>query len=155
MREHKSIVLINGIESEIFYRKSRAMKSQNFKLHTLKMLNVIEALLKGADSSFMYPKGITTLHYITSWNEKELKVKRLSNRIIRLRRELPQSCLLTYRPLGKDEEWRYTVIKTAENIKALQDLQENILKALGKQHKKVVESKDVKLSKTYEDNRAD
>ncbi|PLY13171.1 MAG: hypothetical protein C0628_07060 [Sulfurimonas sp.] len=135
MREHKSIVLINGKESEIFYRKSRATKPKQFNLYTLEMLDVIEALLRGADSSFMYPKGITTLHYITSWNERELNIKRLSNKIIRLRDELPQSCLLTYRPLGKNEEWRYSLIKTAENVKALKDLRENILKKLGKQSK--------------------
>lgn len=136
MREHKEIVLINGINSEIFYRKSRATKPKSFNLYTLEMLNIIEALLKGSESNFMYPKGITTLHYITSWNERELELgKRLSNRIIRLRDELPESCLLTYRPLGKNEEWRYSIIKTAENIKALQDLQENILKKLGKKSK--------------------
>jgi len=106
--------------------------AKNFNLYTLQMLNIIEALLKGADSNFIYPKGITTLHYITSWDEKQLNVKRLSNRIIRLRRELPQSCLLTYRPLGNDEEWRYAVIKNNENIKALKELRKIILKKLGK-----------------------
>jgi hypothetical protein len=136
MREFKSIVMINGANSEIFYRKSRATKPKSFNLYTLEMLNILDALLKGSENNFMYPKGITTLHYITSWNEKELKLgKRLSNRIIRLRDELPQSCLLTYRPLGKNEEWRYSIIKTAENIKALQDLQEKILKYLGKKSK--------------------
>ena len=135
MREHKSIVLINGINSEIFYRKSRATKPKSFNLYTLEMLNIIEALLKGCENNFMYQGSITTLNYITSWNERELNVKRLSNKIIRLRDELPQSCLLTYRPLGKNEEWRYSIIKTAENIKALQDLQENILKKLGKKSK--------------------
>lgn len=132
MREHKSIVLINGVDCEIFYRKSRATKPKSFNLYTLEMLNIIDALLRGYESSFMYPKGITTLSYITSWNEKELNVKRLSNKIIRLRDELPTSCLLTYKALGKKEEWKYSVIKTKENIKALQDLREKILKYLGK-----------------------
>ncbi len=142
MREHKSIVTINGVDSEIFYRKSRATKPKSFNLYTFEMLNILDALLKGRESSIMYPKGITTLHHITSWNERELEVKRLSNKIIRLRGELPQSCLLTYRPLGKNEEWRYSIIKTVENIKSAEELRERIVKA--------IESKDVELSKVNE-----
>jgi hypothetical protein len=146
MREHRAIVLINGVDCEIFYRKSRATKPQSFNLYTLEMLNIIDALSRGYESSFMYPKGITTLSYITSWNEKELNVKRLSNKIIRLRDELPTSCLLTYKALGKKEEWKYSVIKTKENIKALQDLREKILKSLGKITKNHQEQKPTKTA---------
>ena len=145
MREHKTILIINGVDSEIFYRKSRAKKPKSFNLYTIEMLNIIEALLIGADSPFMYPKGITTLSNITSWDEKKLSVKRLSNKVIRLRSELPQSCLLTYKPLGKKEEWRYSIIKTAENIKSAKALRDRLIRA--------IESKDIKLSKAYEDNR--
>jgi hypothetical protein len=41
------------------------------------MLNIIDALSRGYESSFMYPKVITTLSYITSWNEKNSMLKGL------------------------------------------------------------------------------
>ncbi len=133
MREHKQTVLINGKESEIFYRKSRA-NNEAPKVFTEDVLKVINELLIFKDSPLKYPKGITTLNTITSWDEKRIGIKRLSNKIIQLRKILPDSCLYTFKPLDENE-WRYGVSKEPKYIKFLEDLREQILKQISK-HKK-------------------
>ncbi|MCD6433840.1 MAG: hypothetical protein J7L21_07345 [Sulfurimonas sp.] len=133
MREHKQTVLINGKESEIFYRKSRA-NNEAPKVFTEDVLKVINELLIFKDSSLKYPKGITTLNTITSWDEPRIGIKRLSNKIIEIRKIIPESALLTFKALS-ESEWKYGVIKEPKHIKFLEDLREQILKQISKQKK--------------------
>ena len=130
MRELKQTTLINGKESEIFYRKSRA-NNEAPKVYTEDILKVINELLIFKDSSLKYAKGITTLNTITSWDEKRIGIKRLSNKIIELRKILPDSCLYTFKPLSEDE-WKYAIIKEPKYIKFLEELREQILKQISK-----------------------
>lgn len=130
MREHNQTVLINGKESEIFYRKSRA-NNESPKVFTEDVLKVINELLLFKDSSLKYPKGITTLNTITSWDEKRMGIKRLSNKIIELRKIMPENALLTFKALS-ESEWKYGVIKEPKHIKFLEDLREQILKQISK-----------------------
>jgi len=132
MREHKKTLLINGVESEIFYRQSRATKAP--QVYTKDVLKVINELLKSKDSSLKYTEGITTFNTLTSWDERELGIKRVSNKIIEIRKLMPKSALLTFKPIG-EKEWRYGVIKSDENIKFLEDLQASIIKQVFKQKK--------------------
>jgi len=133
MKEHKQTIFINGKESEIFYRKSRA-NNEAPKVFTEDILKVINELLKFKDNSLKYPKGITTLNTLTSWDEKRLGIKRLSNKIIELRKILPESALLTFKALS-ESEWKYGVIKEPKIIKFLEDLREQILKQISKPKK--------------------
>ena len=71
-------VLINGIPSRIFYRKSKSNKKDKVNIYTSEMVLIIEELLKGSESNFKYSDGITTLNTLTSWDEKDLKIKRFS-----------------------------------------------------------------------------
>ncbi len=69
-------VLINGMDSRIFYRKSKSNKKDKVNIYTSEMIVIIDELLKGSETNFKYPDGITTLKTLTSWDEKDLKIKR-------------------------------------------------------------------------------
>lgn len=125
-------ILINGIDSKIRYRESRSHKKDEVKIYTLEMVTIIDELLKGSESDFKYPKGITTLNTLTSWDERELKVKRLSNKIIELRKIIPKSAILTFRDFNSSEdEWKYGVIKDDEVIRFLKKLKQEIISKIG------------------------
>lgn len=125
-------ILINGRESKIFYRESRSQKKASVKINTLEMITIIDELLQGCESDFMYSKGITTLHTLTSWDEPRLKIKRLSNKIIELRKIVPKSAILTFRDFSNSkDEWKYGVMKDDEVVTFLKNLKEQILSRLG------------------------
>jgi len=121
-------VLINGRDSKIFYRESRSHRKDKVNIYTAEMITIIDELLKGCKSDFKYPKGITTLNTLTSWDEPRLKVKRLSNKIIELRKIVPKSAILTFRDFNNSkDEWKYGVIKDAEVVAFLTKLKLEIL----------------------------
>mgnify|MGYP000967573211 CR=1 FL=1 len=121
-------ILINGNESKIFYRESRSNKKDDVKIFTLEMVTIINELLKGSESDFKYLDGITTLNTLTSWDEPRLKIKRLSNKIIELRKVTPKSAILTFRDFNNSkDEWKYGVIKDREVINFLVSLKQEIL----------------------------
>lgn len=121
-------ILINGNESKIFYRESRSNKKDDVKIFTLEMVTIIDELLKGSESNFKYLDGITTLNTLTSWDEPRLKIKRLSNKIIELRKVIPKSAILTFRDFNNSkDEWKYGVIKDQEVISFLIALKLEIL----------------------------
>ncbi|MFA6788184.1 MAG: hypothetical protein WC149_04345 [Arcobacteraceae bacterium] len=125
-------ILINGRESQIFYRESRSNKKDNVKLNTLEIVTIIDELLKGSESNFKHPKGITTMNTLTSWDEPRLKIKRLSNKIIELRKIIPKSAILTFRDFNNPkDEWKYGVIKDDEVIFFLRNLKKRILSTIG------------------------
>jgi len=131
MRDHTPL-LINGRESKIFYRESRSHKKDDVKIYTLEMITIIDELLKGCESDFIHTKGITTLHTLTSWDEPRLRIKRLSNKIIELRKVVPKSAILTFRDFNNSkDEWKYGVIKDIEVIEFLKKLKQQILNKLG------------------------
>lgn len=131
MRAKKQIVLINGRECEIFYRESHSKKQDEPKIYTKDVLKVLEVLL--TDTGVNYSKGITTLKTLTSWNERELGIKRLSNKIIELRKVTLKSGILTFRYLDDPlKEWRYGVIKDPLILESLEKIKETILDKLGK-----------------------
>ena len=111
------------------------------------MITIIDELLKGSESDFKYPKGITTLYTLTSWDEKRLRVKRLSNKILELRKVIPKSALLTFRDFyDSKDEWKYAVIKDKDIISFLIELKKKIIN--------VIEAKDTKASKYSEKDRS-
>jgi len=121
-------ILINGNESKIFYRESRSNKKDDVKIFTLEMVTIIDELLKGSESNFKYLDGITILNTLTSWDEPRLKIKRLSNKIIELRKVTPKSAILTFRDFNNSkDEWKYGVIKDREVINFLVSLKQEIL----------------------------
>lgn len=125
-------VLINGRESKIFYRESKSKKKDEVKINTLEMIIIIDELLKGSARNFKYSSGITTLNTLTSWDEPRLKVKRLSNKIIELRKIVPKSAILTFRDFNNSkDEWKYGVIKDREVIDFLRNLKQKILNQIG------------------------
>ena len=122
------LVLINGRHSRIFYRQTKSNKKDRVNIYTSEMVLIIEELLKGSETNFKYPDGITTLNTLTSWDEKELKIKRLSNKIIELRKIIPKSAILTFRDYyNHKDEWKYGVIKDYEVILFLQKLKQEII----------------------------
>lgn len=124
-------VLINGTECKIFYRESKSNKKDKVNIYTLEMVTIIEELLKGNESSFEHSKGITTLNTLTSWDEPRLKIKRLSNKIIELRKIIPKNAILTFRNFhNSKDEWKYGVIKDDEVISFLQNLKNRILTSI-------------------------
>ena len=121
-------ILINGKESKIFYRESKSHKKDKVNINTLEMVIIIDELQKGCESDFKYYKGITTLNTLTSWDEPRLKIKRLSNKIIELRKIIPKSAILTFRDFNNSkDEWKYGVIKDMEVIQFLKKLRNQIL----------------------------
>jgi hypothetical protein len=54
-------ILINGRDSKIFYRESKSNKKDEVKIYTFEMITIIDELLKGCESDFKHPKGITIL----------------------------------------------------------------------------------------------
>lgn len=125
---NNTVITINGRESKVRCRESRSHKKEDVKIYTAEMVNIIEELLKGCDTNFKYPSGITTLNTITSWDEKRLDVKRLSNKILELRKVVPKSAILTFRDFNNSkDEWKYGVIKDEEVIIYLQNLKNEIL----------------------------
>ncbi len=136
-------VIINGKPSKIIYNKSKAKKwsLEDANIGTLKIL---DELLKFKDSSLKYTGGITVINGAdTITLVSNLDISRPSNHIGIIRSELEANTLLTYRP--KNERDTYAIIKSDESIKRVEALRERLLK--------VVESKDVELSKAYEVNR--
>lgn len=125
-------VLINGRESKIRYRESKSHKKDEVKINTLEMVTIIDELLKGCESDFKYLKGITTLNTLTSWDEPRLKIKRLSNKILELRKIIPKSAILTFRDFNNSkDEWKYGVIKDLEVIEFMKKLKQSILTQIG------------------------
>jgi hypothetical protein len=125
-------ILINGKDSKIFYCESKSHKKDEVKIYTLDIVTVIDELLKGCDSSFKYPKGITTLNTLTSWDEQRLRIKRLSNKIIELRKVVPKSAILTFRDFNNSkDEWKYGVIKDDEVVQFLKKLKQEIVNKIG------------------------
>ncbi|KLE00939.1 hypothetical protein [Aliarcobacter butzleri] len=121
-------ILINGRVSKLRYRESRSNKKDDVKIFTLEMVTIIDELLKGSESDFKYLHGITTLNTLTSWDEPRLKIKRLSNKIIELRKVIPKSAILTFRDFNNSkDEWKYGVIKDREVINFLVSLKQEIL----------------------------
>ena len=105
------LVLINGRHSRIFYRQTKSNKKDRVNIYTSEMIVIIDELLKGSETNFKYSDGITTLNTLTSWDEKDLKIKRLSNKIIELRKIIPKSAILTFRDYyNHKDEWKYGVI---------------------------------------------
>ena len=122
------LVLINGRHSRIFYRQTKSNKKDRVNIYTSEMIVIIDELLKGSESNFKYSDGITTLNTLTSWDEKDLKIKRLSNKIIELRKIIPKSAILTFRDFyNSKDEWKYGVIKDYEVILFLQKLKQEII----------------------------
>lgn len=125
MRDTKQIVIINGRESEIFYRESRSTEKGKPNIYNLATLKTLEELL--TPTGISYPKGITTLKTLTSYDEQRLKIKRISNRIVELRKITPKSGILTFKYLDDSfKEWRYGVINEKEIIDFLKKLREQI-----------------------------
>ena len=128
-------ILINGRKSKIRYRESKSHKKDIVKIYSLEMLIIIDELLKGSESNFKYLDGITTLNTLTSWDEPRLKIKRLSNKIIELRKVIPKSAILTFRDFNNSkDEWKYGVIKDQEVINFLVSLKQKILNKITNHH---------------------
>ena len=128
-------ILINGNKSKIFYRESRSNKKDDVKIFTLEMVTIIDELLKGSESDFKYLDGITTLNTLTSWDEPRLEIKRLSNKIIELRKVIPKSAILTFRDFNNSkDEWKYGVIKDQEVINFLVSLKQKIVNKITNHH---------------------
>lgn len=128
-------ILINGRKSKIRYRESKSHKKDIVKIYTLEMLIIIDELLKGSESNFKYLDGITTLNTLTSWDEPRLKIKRLSNKIIELRKVIPKSAILTFRDFNNSkDEWKYGVIKDQEVINFLVSLKQKIVNKITNHH---------------------
>lgn len=135
--------IINGKPSKIIYNQSKA-KEWSLEDANIDTLKILDELLKFKDSSLRYPKGITVINGAdTITLVSNLDISRPSNHIGIIRSELEANTLLTYRP--KNERDTYAIIKSDESIKRVEALRERLLK--------VVESKDVELSKAYEVNR--
>lgn len=136
-------VIINGKPSKIIYNKSKA-KGWSLEDASIDTLKILDELLKFKDSSLKYPSGITVINAVDTISlVSNLTISRPSNHIGIIRSELQANTLLTYRT--KNERDTYAIIKSDESIKRVEALRERLLK--------VIESKDVELSKAYEDNR--
>ncbi|QHG92024.1 hypothetical protein CVO_09425 [Sulfurimonas sp. CVO] len=143
MKNDNEFVIINGKPSKIIYNKSKA-KKWSLKDSNIDTLKILDELLKFKDSSLKYPSGITVINGAdTITLASNLHISRPSNHIGIIRSGLQANTLLTYRP--KNERDIYAIIKSDESIKDAEAVRERLLK--------VVESKDVELSKAYEDNR--
>lgn len=135
--------IINGKPSKIIYNKSKA-KEWNLEDANIDTLKILDELLKFKDSSVKYPSGITVINAVDTISfTSKLNITRPSNHIGIIRSELQANTLITYRTLNERDA--YAIIKSDENIKCVEALRERLLK--------VIESKDIKLSKAYEDNR--
>ncbi|KIM06567.1 MAG: hypothetical protein KU29_08520 [Sulfurovum sp. FS06-10] len=136
-------VIINGKSSKIIYNQSKA-KEWSLEDASFDTLKVLDELLKFKDSSVKYSSGITVINAVDTISlVSRLNISRPSNHIGIIRSELQANTLLTYRT--KNERDTYAIIKSDESIKRVEALRERLLK--------VIESKDVELSKAYEDNR--
>lgn len=133
MKEPIKTVFINGRNSLIFYHNSKSTKKDKAKIYNYTMVKIIDELLKYKENDFKYDKGITTLKTLTSWDEPQLKIKRLANKIAELRKIIPDSVLLTFKSLINNE-WKYGVIKNTKNIKLLEDIKADILLYLNNTH---------------------
>lgn len=136
-------VLINGKPSKIIYNESKA-KEWSIEDANLDTLKVLDELLKFKDSSVKYPSGITVINAVDTISlVSSLNVTRPSNHIGIIRSELQVNTLITYRTVNERDT--YAIIKSDKNIKRVEALRERLLK--------VIESKDIQLSKAYENNR--
>ncbi len=135
--------IINGKPSKIIYNKSKA-KEWSIEDANIDTLKVLDELLKFKDSSVKYPSGITVINAVDTISlVSSLNVTRPSNHIGIIRSELQANTLITYRTINERDT--YAIIKSDKNIKRVEALRERLLE--------VIESKDIKLSKAYEDNR--
>lgn len=135
--------IINGKPSKIIYNKSKA-KKWSLEASSIDTLKILDELLKFKDSSVKYPRGITVINAVDTISlVSSLNVTRPSNHIGIIRSELQANTLLTYKI--KNERYAYAIIKSDKSIKCVEALRERLLK--------VIEGKDTKLSKTYEENR--
>jgi hypothetical protein len=135
--------IINGKPSKIIYNKSKA-KEWSIEDANIDTLKVLDELLKFKDSSVKYPRGITVINAVDTISlVSRLNVTRPSNHIGIIRSELQANTLITYRTTKERDT--YAIIKSDISIKCVEALRERLLK--------VIESKDIKLSKAYEDNR--
>lgn len=142
--KNSEYVTINGKPSKIIYNKSRA-KEWSLEDANIDTLKILDELLKFKDSSLKYPSGITVINAVDTISlVSNLEVSRPSNHIGIIRSELEANTLLTYRT--KNERDTYAIIKSDESIKRVEVFRERLLK--------VIESKDVELSKAYEEKRA-
>ena len=124
----KKIVTINGKEAIIFYRSSKS-KQKDITKFNKDTIKVIDELLKGSNSSFRYPNGITTLNTFYDWIEKQLSVTRIANHITELRKVIPNGWLITFKYVGERKK-RYGLIKDKRAIKFLQSLKQKIMSEL-------------------------
>ena len=142
--KNSEYVTINGKPSKIIYNKSRA-KEWSLEDANIDTLKILDELLKFKDSSLKYPSGINVINAVDTISlVSNLEVSRPSNHIGIIRSELEANTLLTYRT--KNERDTYAIIKSDESIKRVEVFRERLLK--------VIESKDVELSKAYEEKRA-
>jgi len=126
-------IMINGKESKIFCSESRSHKKDKANIYNFEMITIIDELLKGYESDLKYPRGITTLNTLTSWDEPRLRIKRLSNKILELRKILPPNTILTFRDFNNSkDEWKYAVKKDNDIIFSIVYLKKKILQEIDK-----------------------
>ncbi len=130
MLQKNKHIIINGKSSIITYSQSHANAKVN--LYSKKSIKVIEWLLKGKNTNFKYPEGITTLKMLNSWDERDIGIRRVANYISEIRKVVPTSIILTFRHIGKHQQY-YGLIKSGNNINILEDLKNNILDRLSKE----------------------
>jgi len=123
-------VIINGKKAKIHHNKSYADDFTIDKAN-IQTVGLIDVLLMGADSSLKYSKGITTMRTVSTLDGFNMNLTRISNHIGIIRFYLPTNSVFTYKVVGEKLP-KYGVAKSQANIKALQDLKENILKKLSK-----------------------
>ena len=114
------IIIINGKDGVIDYRISKSTQKEEPKFNR-DTIKVIDELLKGSDNPFLYDEGITTLNTFNDWDEGKLKVTRIANHILELRKVIPNGWLITFKYIG-DKKCKYGLEKKKSAIKFLQDL---------------------------------
>jgi len=124
----KDIVLINGREAVIVCRQSQSEDKEHPKLNTIKVIKVLEYLLRGDRSS--QRKGINTLYaFTTKDGNNTLDDTRVANAMVELRKVIPKSGLITFRYL--DEKLpRYALINDEKVIAFADELLTNIKQEL-------------------------
>lgn len=132
MKNDNEFVIINGKKAKILFNKSHSFKF-TIEKSNVQTIEVIDALLRGADSSFKYQDGITTMQTLTTLDGFTMGNTRISNHIGVLRFYLDTNSLYTYKVLGEKLP-RYAVAKNEKSINALEELKEKILQKLGKNH---------------------
>ncbi len=116
---NEETVIINDREAVIFYRISKSEHKDDPSLYTHDVEKVLSELLKGGNA--VLGKGLNTLGTLTSFDEPRLNVKRISNKIVELRKVIPKNGLITFRYI-EDEEWRYGLVRDPEVIAFAEEL---------------------------------